>query len=121
MSLIPCYLRQRAILLTDGYSYSGGKGDIQVFNPYVEYDDEYSTSQVSLKHGAYYDYECVESGWAVSTHLTLSSIPLNSMFTNVKYQYPLKVMISKLWLFSHRYSHKQIILTNPFSVSVCCP
>ncbi|WJZ84812.1 hypothetical protein VitviT2T_004393 [Vitis vinifera] len=64
------YLQQanhsKAVLLTEGFNYLGGKGDIQVFNPYVESDDEYSTSQVCLKHGPYYAYESVESGWAVN-------------------------------------------------------
>ncbi|KAA8525187.1 hypothetical protein F0562_006949 [Nyssa sinensis] len=55
-----------AILLTAGYSYSGAKGDIKVWNPFVESDDEYSTSQVCLKSGPYYDYESVEAGWAVN-------------------------------------------------------
>ncbi|KAJ6743489.1 CARBOXYL-TERMINAL PEPTIDASE [Salix viminalis] len=58
--------RSVAILLTEGYSYSGVKGDIQVWNPHVESDDEYSTSQVSLKSGPYYDFESVEAGWAVN-------------------------------------------------------
>ncbi|KAL9400129.1 hypothetical protein Peur_009090 [Populus x canadensis] len=58
--------RSVAILLTEGYSYSGVKGDIKVWNPHVESDDEYSTSQVSLKSGPYYDFESVEAGWAVN-------------------------------------------------------
>lgn len=58
-------MNQTAILLTEGYRYLGGKGDIKVWNPQVESDDEYSTSQVSLKNGPYYDYDCIESGWAV--------------------------------------------------------
>ncbi|XP_062098507.1 protein neprosin-like [Humulus lupulus] len=56
----------KAILLTVGYRYLGAKGDIKVFNPNVEKDDEYTTSQVSLNNGPYYDYESVESGWAVN-------------------------------------------------------
>ncbi|XAR70815.1 hypothetical protein NMG60_11027819 [Bertholletia excelsa] len=55
-----------AILITEGFSYLGAKGDIRVWNPYVESDDEYSTSRVSLKNGPYMDYEAVESGWAVN-------------------------------------------------------
>ncbi|XP_058223053.1 protein neprosin-like, partial [Rhododendron vialii] len=55
-----------AILLTEGYSYSGAKGDIKVWNPFVETDDEYSTSRVSLKNGPYMSYEAIESGWAVN-------------------------------------------------------
>ena len=52
-------------MFTDGYRYNGAKGDIKVYNPAVELDDEYSTSQVCLINGAYYDFESVESGWAV--------------------------------------------------------
>lgn len=63
-----------AILLTEGYSYSGVKGDIQVWNPHVESDDEYSTSQVSLKSGPYYDFESVEAGWAVSKTLLIRTV-----------------------------------------------
>ncbi|KAL6528770.1 hypothetical protein OROMI_028946 [Orobanche minor] len=55
-----------AILHTEGYAYLGGKGDIRVWNPSVESDDEYSTSQVALKSGPYYDFEAIESGWAVN-------------------------------------------------------
>nr|XP_027189427.1 uncharacterized protein LOC101489305 [Cicer arietinum] len=60
------YVNQKAILFADGYRYLGGKGDIKVCSPNVEKDDEYSTSQVSLLNGAYNDFECVESGWAVN-------------------------------------------------------
>ncbi|RDX76387.1 hypothetical protein CR513_43629, partial [Mucuna pruriens] len=56
----------KAILFTDGYRYLGGKGDIKVFNPTVEKDDEYSTAQVALLTGPYNDFECVEAGWAVN-------------------------------------------------------
>ncbi|KAK6249001.1 hypothetical protein QUC31_020566 [Theobroma cacao] len=56
----------KAILLTAGYNYAGVKGDIKVWNPHVESDDEYSTSRISLRNGPYFDFECVESGWAVN-------------------------------------------------------
>ncbi|KAK3003261.1 hypothetical protein RJ639_019595 [Escallonia herrerae] len=49
-----------------GYSYSGAKGDIKVWNPYIESYDDYSTSRVSLKNGGYHDYESIEAGWAVN-------------------------------------------------------
>lgn len=52
-------------MFTQGYSYSGAKGDIGVWNPYVESDDEYSTSQVSLRNGPRFEYEEIEAGWAV--------------------------------------------------------
>lgn len=50
----------------EGFAYLGAKGDIRVWNPQVEGDDEYSTSHVALKSGPYYGYEAIESGWAVS-------------------------------------------------------
>ncbi|XP_027333752.1 uncharacterized protein LOC113848439 [Abrus precatorius] len=65
-SFVTLQNHSKAILFTDGYRYLGGKGDILVFNPPVENDDEYSTSQVSLLTGPYNDFECVEAGWAVN-------------------------------------------------------
>ncbi|KAF5468083.1 hypothetical protein F2P56_012264 [Juglans regia] len=56
----------KAILVTDGYRYLGAKGDIKVWNPYVESDDEYSTSQVRLLSGPNHDFESIEAGWAVN-------------------------------------------------------
>ncbi|KAK6116848.1 hypothetical protein DH2020_049414 [Rehmannia glutinosa] len=56
-----------AILHTEGYAYIGAKGDIKVWNPPVEKDDEYTTSRVSLKSGPYYDYQAIESGWAADS------------------------------------------------------
>ncbi|KAL8054362.1 hypothetical protein ABFX02_05G132600 [Erythranthe guttata] len=55
-----------AFLHTEGFAYLGAKGDIQVWNPLVESDDEYSTSHVALKSGPYYNFEAIESGWAVN-------------------------------------------------------
>lgn len=57
--------------------FSGAKGDIKVWNPFVESDDEYSTSRISLQSGPYYDFESIESGWAVSTNLIMK--PLNCL------------------------------------------
>lgn len=58
-------------MLTEGYNYAGVKGDIKVWNPYVESDDEYSTSRISLRSGPWYDFESVEAGWAVSIYQLL--------------------------------------------------
>ncbi|XP_057517878.1 uncharacterized protein LOC130798800 [Amaranthus tricolor] len=55
-----------AIMMTEGFNYHGAKADIKVWNPYVEHDDEYSTSRIILENGAYNNYECVESGWMVN-------------------------------------------------------
>ncbi|XP_027083113.1 protein neprosin-like [Coffea arabica] len=58
--------RSLAILHAEGFAYYGGKGDIKVWNPSVELDDEYTTSQVALKSGPRKQYEAIESGWAVN-------------------------------------------------------
>ncbi|CAN4120242.1 unnamed protein product [Withania somnifera] len=55
-----------AILHTEGYRYLGAKTDMKTWNPHVEEDDEYSTSRLALISGAYYDYQEMESGWAVN-------------------------------------------------------
>ncbi|VFQ71969.1 unnamed protein product [Cuscuta campestris] len=60
--------RSLAMLHTEGMSYLGAKGDIKVWNPHVEKED-YSTSHVTLAGGPYYDYELVQSGWAVNPAL----------------------------------------------------
>ncbi|CAA0838399.1 Protein of Unknown Function (DUF239 [Striga hermonthica] len=57
---------QVSILHTEGFAYIGAKGDIKVWNPNVELDDEYSTSRVALKTGPANEFEAVESGWAVN-------------------------------------------------------
>lgn len=53
-----------------GYRYLGAKGDIKVCNPYVESDDEYSTSEVCLVNGPNHDFESIEAGWAVIFSIT---------------------------------------------------
>nr|XP_027120602.1 uncharacterized protein LOC113737597 [Coffea arabica] len=55
-----------AILHAEGFAYYGRKGNIKVWNPSVELDDEYTTSQVALKSGPRKQYEAIESGWAVN-------------------------------------------------------
>ncbi|XP_028067177.1 uncharacterized protein LOC114269987 [Camellia sinensis] len=51
-----------AVLVTNGLRYSGVEGDIEVHNPFVESDDDYSTSRVALKNGD----EAIQFGWAVN-------------------------------------------------------
>ncbi|GJW97632.1 early flowering 3-like protein, partial [Tanacetum coccineum] len=55
-----------AEIVTEGYSYSGAKVDIKVWTPYVEREDEYSTSRVVIQTGALNAFEAVETGWAVN-------------------------------------------------------
>ncbi|XP_077252528.1 protein neprosin-like [Tasmannia lanceolata] len=54
------------ILITDGYSYNGAEGDINVWNPNVESPDEYTTAKISLRNGPYYSYSALEAGWMVN-------------------------------------------------------
>uniref|UniRef100_A0A7N1A7J8 Neprosin PEP catalytic domain-containing protein n=1 Tax=Kalanchoe fedtschenkoi TaxID=63787 RepID=A0A7N1A7J8_KALFE len=53
-----------AILLTTSLSYTGGKADMEVWNPYVDKDDEYSLSQIAIQNSR---LETVQSGWAGDT------------------------------------------------------
>nr|XP_043622257.1 uncharacterized protein LOC122593865 [Erigeron canadensis] len=55
-----------AEVLTEMISYSGAKCDIKVWTPYVEKEDEYSTSRVLIQNGGSHDFELVETGWAVN-------------------------------------------------------
>ncbi|KAK9683847.1 hypothetical protein RND81_10G168800 [Saponaria officinalis] len=61
--------RSFAVLITEGFSYNGAKADIKVWNPYVEHDDEYSSSRIALKTGHYKNYESIEAGWIVNPSL----------------------------------------------------
>ncbi|KAK9070941.1 hypothetical protein SSX86_009509 [Deinandra increscens subsp. villosa] len=55
-----------SVALTEGYSYSGAKGNIKVWNPYVESIGDYSSSQVMLRNGPWRSFETVHAGWAVN-------------------------------------------------------
>ncbi|KAK8698556.1 hypothetical protein V6N13_114668 [Hibiscus sabdariffa] len=58
--------RAKALVLTVGYNYAGVKGDMRVYQPFVEFDDEYSTTKLCLVSGPRYNFESVEAGWAVN-------------------------------------------------------
>ncbi|XP_043705200.1 uncharacterized protein LOC122655013 [Telopea speciosissima] len=68
-SYYPHVNRSDALLLTQGYHCIGAKGDINVWNPKVESDDEYSTAQIWLKTGPSSCFESIESGWVVNPSL----------------------------------------------------
>ncbi|KAI3774426.1 hypothetical protein L1987_48981 [Smallanthus sonchifolius] len=55
-----------AVVLTEGFSYSGAKANIKVFNPYVDSIGDYSSSQVMLRNGPLRSFETAEAGWAVN-------------------------------------------------------
>ncbi|KAH7657534.1 Neprosin domain-containing protein [Dioscorea alata] len=55
-----------AALITAGYSYIGAKADINVWNPRVEADNEYSTAQIWLRNGPFNNSDTIEFGWIVN-------------------------------------------------------
>ncbi|XP_043693629.1 uncharacterized protein LOC122644092 [Telopea speciosissima] len=55
-----------AILFAQGIAYLGAAGKINVWNPSVASDDEFSAAEIALTNGPYYDFESVESGWVVN-------------------------------------------------------
>ncbi|KAI4376970.1 hypothetical protein MLD38_014670 [Melastoma candidum] len=55
----------QAIILTMAYNYIGAEGDINVWNPRVDLDSDFTTAQIWLSHG----YEFVEAGWMVNPKL----------------------------------------------------
>ncbi|KAI3866176.1 hypothetical protein MKX03_008780 [Papaver bracteatum] len=61
--------RSTAMLITEGYSYIGAKGEINVWNPYIEKTNEYSTAQIWLVSGSREGMESVEAGWMVNPTL----------------------------------------------------
>lgn len=63
---------QSVALITSGYSYIGAKANINVWNPRVEADDEYTTGQMWLRNGPYNNSDSIELGWMVSIYSTLS-------------------------------------------------
>ncbi|PWA59271.1 hypothetical protein CTI12_AA251660 [Artemisia annua] len=54
------------VVLTEGFSYSGAKANIKVFRPFVESNDDYSSSQVMIRNGPLRSFETIEAGWAVN-------------------------------------------------------
>ncbi|XP_031250284.1 uncharacterized protein LOC116108147 [Pistacia vera] len=61
--------RSAAVLVTVGYNYLGAQGDINVWNPNVDLEDDYTAAQIWLKGGPGDSFESVESGWMVNPKL----------------------------------------------------
>ncbi|RWR82744.1 hypothetical protein CKAN_01147700 [Cinnamomum micranthum f. kanehirae] len=55
-----------AVLLTQGYRYNGVHANINVWNPYVEADDEYTSAQIWVVNGPYYLQDTIQTGWTVN-------------------------------------------------------
>ncbi|KAK8698569.1 hypothetical protein V6N13_114681 [Hibiscus sabdariffa] len=60
--------RSAANLVTLGYNYIGAKGDINVWNPNVAADDEFTTAQIWLKAGPGDNFESLETGWTKDSY-----------------------------------------------------
>lgn len=63
---------QSATLVTVGYNYIGASADINVWKPYVQRPDEYTTAQIWLQAGPGNNFESVEAGWVVITPNSIS-------------------------------------------------
>ncbi|KAK9102238.1 hypothetical protein Sjap_019492 [Stephania japonica] len=61
--------RSTTYLTTLGYNYIGASGGINVWNPRVEADDEFSTAQIWLMNGPRESFDSVEAGWIVNPKL----------------------------------------------------
>ncbi|XP_068652613.1 protein neprosin-like [Aristolochia californica] len=58
-----------AVLFTSGFNYNGAQADVNLWNPYVESPDEYSSGQIWLRGGPYRTFIAIESGWIVFPQL----------------------------------------------------
>ncbi|KAI3715576.1 hypothetical protein L6452_22562 [Arctium lappa] len=58
-----------SVVLTEGFSYSGAKANIKVWNPYVESIYDWSSSQVMLRNGPMLAFDTAQAGWAVNPSL----------------------------------------------------
>lgn len=76
-------LYQAAVLVTTGYNYIGASGDINIWNPYVDSTDDYTTAQIWLKGGPGDNFESIEAGWVVSAYASFDFINIEAQsFTN---------------------------------------
>lgn len=63
-----------SIMITEGFAYLGARGDIAIFNPQVERENEYTTSHVALENGPHDKFEAVKAGWTVSSMNRLNNL-----------------------------------------------
>ncbi|KAG9455596.1 hypothetical protein H6P81_000104 [Aristolochia fimbriata] len=63
------YANPTAVLFTSGYNYIGAEANINIWNPYVESPDEYSSGQIWLRTGPFLSFTAIESGWIVYPQL----------------------------------------------------
>lgn len=60
-------MHQYANLYAVGNNYIGARGDINLWDPLVEFYNEISSAQISLKSGFVENFESIEAGWMVSS------------------------------------------------------
>ncbi|XP_072983436.1 protein neprosin-like [Typha latifolia] len=63
------HLHEVSTLVGEGYSYIGATAGINVWNPHVEANDEYSASQLVISNGPFGDPDTIEAGWIVYPNL----------------------------------------------------
>ncbi|KAE8677836.1 EARLY FLOWERING 3 family protein [Hibiscus syriacus] len=90
---IDAFVKQAAVLVTVGYNYIGAKADINVWNPQVEANDEFTTAQIWLKAGPGDNFESLESGWTVSS---LNYTDKSSIFFPFKNLNPILSMLCQV-------------------------
>ncbi|URE45419.1 hypothetical protein MUK42_24821 [Musa troglodytarum] len=62
-------LHAYGVLMASGFSYVGAKASINVWNPHVGGDDEFTTAQIWLRNGPYNSSDSIEAGWIVDPGL----------------------------------------------------
>ncbi|KAK7853111.1 hypothetical protein CFP56_036867 [Quercus suber] len=62
-------IRRYANLYTRENNYIGARGDINLWDPLVEFYNESSSAQISLKSGFVENFESIEAGWMVYPNL----------------------------------------------------
>lgn len=68
-------------VINDDGTFSGGKGYINVWNPYVEKNSEFSLAQIWATRGSGSDLQTVEAGWQDYYGRTLSHLPRLFVFS----------------------------------------
>ncbi|CAL9123553.1 unnamed protein product [Musa acuminata var. zebrina] len=62
-------LHAYGVLMASGFSYIGAKASINIWNPRVGGDDEFTTAQIWLRNGPYNSSDSIEAGWIVDPSL----------------------------------------------------
>lgn len=69
-------VNQVVVLHIGGFNFLGAKAYINVWNPPVEADDEYTTGQIWLKNGPVDNSDTIEVGWMVSLSILYFTVKI---------------------------------------------